>query len=662
MLSIRYCRPLIKQLIRYSLPNGLLLPRLQDSCANLVIRGSYSTAASRQPLIRRDRIQQDYNNVTEPRPKDSPEVTAHKNRIINEVHNPRIDLDAVVGISASYNALVEAETIFSRALTRQLLDWCCRASLFANGLIATNQSLLKDPEFQQKKKEPLRVVIDDIVARYKQGRFQTDGDITATILFHYQNTDQIDKALAFWSWLERVRERGHLNYRGYAARIVIAERLDEGADECENLYQEAVDKFGDPLVNYHLSKNAILLDKDRPVGKEVAEVIPLLKSMFSVRLRSGDWRNAYLTLDTILRLDPRALWERAKFEVLSMQSPWESYLVDRADANLKSRKDSKQPVVTQWVDQLIPESMKVAEGKDITPSRVHSVACTILASLYRGYRTENVVDRHDEEVSGPKLDHLELVVLWKCWAKLYYWHGKDETIDHMRGTGAFAMINFIKMIIRRGNYQTTGRLQKRMKNNFKLSQKQDGVPELKEVSTTLLADLHQRIGAFQAAAGEEKGPDILENIPNWSGLLNRNDMLGLYQEVDQRTSADDQPTEEVPDESQELQSSSEPADDPPQLIYETRAGLQFGEARFRHWMMINNVFLVTDEFERNGCLQWQFTPDDPRIGIAQKQASLLEELNGVGLSSEEKEIKKQVLLERLRVFRRYVGDSNVDLL
>lgn len=656
MLSVRRCRPLTKKLIRYSTQSCLTVP-LYDPRAKSFKTRFHSTRLPRQASTRRNKSPQDQNAI-DLYPKDSAEVTALKTRIVNEIHNPRIDLDAVAEISTSYQSLVEAQTIFSRALTRQLIDWVCRASLFANGLTTTNASLTQDLVFQQKK-SLLQFLIDDIVAKYKQGRFQTDGDVPATILFHYQNTGESDKALTLWNWLDRMREPGHLNYRGYAARIAIAERLGEGAEECENLYLEAMDKFGDSLVNYHISNNAVLSDSNRPVERQVTEVIPLLRSMFSVKLRNGDWRNAYLMLDTILRIDPRSLWGRAKFDILSTQSSWEAFLVESAESSSGIRKELKQSVASEWLDRLLPESLRCVEGNDIKPARVYSIACTILASLYRAHAVENVVDQ-SEESSRKKLDCMELEVLWKCWMKLYYWHGKDDTIDVLKdGTGAYYLVNFIKTILQQRQYQKTSQFQLRMKKNFKLSQKQDGIPALRGISASLLLNLRERIGLFQAPH-DEQGLSTLQDIPHWSCLLGRKDMLELYQELDPRSSTTDQPKEEVVSDSNEDHQSSPPSEkDHPELIYETRSGLQFGEARFQHWVMINNMFLVADEFERNGCLHWQSMADELESGIATKQATVLEQLNGAGLSAEDKEIKKQVLLDRLRLFRRYVGDSNI---
>lgn len=106
----------------------------------------------------------------------------------------------------------------------------------------------------------------------------------------------------FWSWL-RTQASDWLSPQSYAS--VIRNRLYAGAhiDELEDLYQEALDRSAGPLASYHLSHNALLQDRSGLFACEGAS-INLLQAAIEARLERQDIRNAYLALDTLLRLFP----------------------------------------------------------------------------------------------------------------------------------------------------------------------------------------------------------------------------------------------------------------------------------------------------------------------------------------------------------------------
>lgn len=106
----------------------------------------------------------------------------------------------------------------------------------------------------------------------------------------------------------------------YGAAIEALAYASEPLADLETLYDRALIRFPGNFASYHLSPEAVVPDRGQPAfSKNVP--ISLLQGIFTARLLNGDWRNAYLALDVVLRLLPDRVPKRF-FDVIISQRPF----------------------------------------------------------------------------------------------------------------------------------------------------------------------------------------------------------------------------------------------------------------------------------------------------------------------------------------------------
>ncbi|KAK8437642.1 hypothetical protein IWX49DRAFT_587315 [Phyllosticta citricarpa] len=119
---------------------------------------------------------------------------------------------------------------------------------------------------------------------------------TLRLISMAKEAKDIQRGKAYWAKL--VEKEGATDSGAYGSYIeLLAEEGKVPLSDLEALYQEALDRNPETFAAYHLSHNAILPDR-RTAARFPGMSAHLLQGIIAARLRHGDWRNAYLGLDT----------------------------------------------------------------------------------------------------------------------------------------------------------------------------------------------------------------------------------------------------------------------------------------------------------------------------------------------------------------------------
>lgn len=146
------------------------------------------------------------------------------------------------------------------------------------------------------------------------------------ILGIYKERKMFDEGHHLWQWVVQ-QDDTHVTPAVYGAAIeLMACGKILRLPELENLYLDALKRFPGTFVEYHLSPDAIVPNRGQPISIPNVPVA-LLQGITTARLLYGDWKKAYLGLDTALRLYPSQLPPRF-FELFMDNRPLpEAYTV-----------------------------------------------------------------------------------------------------------------------------------------------------------------------------------------------------------------------------------------------------------------------------------------------------------------------------------------------
>ncbi|KAK7719139.1 hypothetical protein SLS57_005872 [Botryosphaeria dothidea] len=165
---------------------------------------------------------------------------------------------------------------------------------------------------QAKKPQATPVLLqfaDQLIEDIRNGTIPPHSAASLHLLSFLKEAGEFDRGSKFWSWLKR-KDNDYVDATVYGAAIeMLAAQRMAGLPELEALYAEALRRFPGNFAEYHLSPEAIVLDRGQPV---TIKGLPtsLLQGITTARLAYGDWRNAYLAFDTALRLFPTQIPER----------------------------------------------------------------------------------------------------------------------------------------------------------------------------------------------------------------------------------------------------------------------------------------------------------------------------------------------------------------
>lgn len=122
------------------------------------------------------------------------------------------------------------------------------------------------------------------------------------LLSYFREARQFDRGARFWQWLV-AQDDTYVNPAVYGVAIELLAVQGSPAAETEDLFSRALQRFPGSFNEYHLSPAAVLPDRTQPVNI-TGIPMTLLQGIITARLLQGSSRDAYLALDTALRLYP----------------------------------------------------------------------------------------------------------------------------------------------------------------------------------------------------------------------------------------------------------------------------------------------------------------------------------------------------------------------
>ena len=146
--------------------------------------------------------------------------------------------------------------------------------------------------------EEIKPFIKDL----KQARIPPHPTASLHIISYYKDSKQYDAGMDYWSWVIK-QENNYIDLRVYGAAIELLASYGASLEQCQELYIHGLKRFPQDFNEYHMSPGAILPQLDQPVKVRQSSMV-LLQGMIKACLMHGDWRNAYLFLDTAMRLHP----------------------------------------------------------------------------------------------------------------------------------------------------------------------------------------------------------------------------------------------------------------------------------------------------------------------------------------------------------------------
>ncbi len=141
-----------------------------------------------------------------------------------------------------------------------------------------------------------------VISDLKHGRLQPHPVAHVHIISYFKESKQFDLGEEYWRWLVQ-QDETQLDARTYGSVIELLAYRGESLPVLEEMYTEALKRFPGQFSEYHLSPGAILADPKQATFMAGTRMF-LLQGILTARVLLGDWRNAYLALDTALRLYP----------------------------------------------------------------------------------------------------------------------------------------------------------------------------------------------------------------------------------------------------------------------------------------------------------------------------------------------------------------------
>ena len=144
--------------------------------------------------------------------------------------------------------------------------------------------------------------VKEVVDHYQCRRLPPNPEASLHLVSYFKESNQYDAGLEFWHWIVR-QDNNYLDLRTYGAALELLALYGQPLAYCEEVYSHGLKRFPESFNEYHLSPGAIVTQLDQPTRIRKTSM-GLLQGIMKARLIHGDWRNAYLALDTALRLHP----------------------------------------------------------------------------------------------------------------------------------------------------------------------------------------------------------------------------------------------------------------------------------------------------------------------------------------------------------------------
>ncbi|MCJ1383318.1 hypothetical protein MMC17_006431 [Xylographa soralifera] len=202
--------------------------------------------------------------------------------------------------------------------------------------------------------------VKEAVDHYQRRRLPPDPDASLHLISYFKESNQYDEGIEFWHWIVR-QDNNYLDLRTYGAALELLALYGQPLAYCEEVYSHGLKRFPESFNEYHLSPGAIVSQLDQPTRIPKTSM-GLLQGIIKARLIHGDWRNAYLALDTALRLHPTQMPSYFFHTFLEERPINEAYqifcLLCHSGSQIK-------PYDVTWVLNDLVDGQKPGTGEDI---------------------------------------------------------------------------------------------------------------------------------------------------------------------------------------------------------------------------------------------------------------------------------------------------------
>jgi hypothetical protein len=170
----------------------------------------------------------------------------------------------------------------------------------------------------------LLIFVQRIVTDIQEGALAPHPWAHVHLLGFYKECGKYQEGYQFWQWLVE-GDHMHVSQAVYGAALeLMAYGNIVPLHEMENIYADCLKRYPGTFAEYHLSPDAIVPDRSQPVA--LADLpMSLLQGILTARILAGDWRKAYLALDTALRLFPAQVPTRFFELFITERPPPEAY-------------------------------------------------------------------------------------------------------------------------------------------------------------------------------------------------------------------------------------------------------------------------------------------------------------------------------------------------
>jgi len=154
-------------------------------------------------------------------------------------------------------------------------------------------------------KELIDIHVQDCMKRIKARQLPPHHTANLHVISYLKESKQYDAAIEFWNWVVN-QDDSYVDLKTYGAAIELLAAGGRGLAACEEVYAHGLKRFPGTFNEYHMSHGALLQNRDK-ITMLPRTSMTLQQGIISARLTYGDWKNAYLGLDTALRLHPTQL-------------------------------------------------------------------------------------------------------------------------------------------------------------------------------------------------------------------------------------------------------------------------------------------------------------------------------------------------------------------
>ena len=156
--------------------------------------------------------------------------------------------------------------------------------------------------------DDLKELANSFVKHIKSGGLPPSPRANLHLISYFKESEQYDAGIEFWNWTVKQDDQ-YVDLSTYGAAIELLASYGSPLEYCEEVYNHGLKRFPSNFNEYHLSPGAVLRDRSRHVDLKGTS-LSLLQGIITARLMHGDWRNAYLALDTAFRIHPTQIPNR----------------------------------------------------------------------------------------------------------------------------------------------------------------------------------------------------------------------------------------------------------------------------------------------------------------------------------------------------------------